>query len=266
MLESSAITSDEAKALRAQIQELSDQFAIMRRMYEDLFYNIDAGNLSEAMGRDYNSTLTEVWPDGVTNTSSITQTADKLEAEVTRIDNEIGSFDSKITQTADAIVMSVTAQYSNPVTVSSMSQFTDKKQLYHLVNYYYYWDNINNTWVQTANANFGTVFQQTAGGFYLKGNVTLDGNLIDNGDITGGTIDGATLRSVHPTSGLGIYISQGVLEIIAGNTVLGYIGADTNGDVVIISNYPNANVIIQQGGVMGIAATREWVASNFVHL
>ena len=52
-----------------------------------------------------------------------------------------------------------------------------------------YWHYDGKKWVSGSNANFGTVFEQTADGFNLKGNVKVSGDLITSGTISAERID-----------------------------------------------------------------------------
>lgn len=115
--------------------------------------------------------------------SQVTQTADDITSKVSKtdLDTKLVSYSTR-TQTAQSIKQTVDASFSNPITVSNTNNQSTwiKSQLYYNSsnNLYYYWD--DSDWITTTQANFGTVFEQTATGFKFKGNVKIDGSLISS--------------------------------------------------------------------------------------
>ena len=111
--------------------------------------------------------------------------------------------------------------YSKPETVQSIEEMTDQNVLYYLEpeNLYYYWDPYAHSqngkwigeWASTTSANFGTVFEQTATGFKLKGNVALEGNLI-----TSGTIEGCDICT-QKTEASGVIPAGSYIRLKSGN-------------------------------------------------
>ena len=315
---------------------LQDEYIKMKKMYEDLFYNLDIDNLSPNFRLSidrFSLTFSEVFPDGAKNDSAFTMTADKivhmvaqtyetktdagnkysalqtgitqtaesikLEAKatyetktdagdkyetlsssitltaqgITTMVQQIyetkhdagvqyGSLQSKITQTATAITQTVTAQYGNPITVYYPPPYPDLYSLYYYNGLYWYWT--GSYWGASNNANFGTVFEQTAFGFKLRGNVDITGNLKITGDmITSGTITGTELRSVSPHNGFAVNTVDGRINFYD-NPWFGYpaggIYYDNNGTypdnksrLFFHTNPPHA-LKIQSGGNMSIEA------------
>ena len=67
--------------LAEKVNMLQDEYIKMKKMYEDLFYNLDMDNLSSKLRKDMNKferTFTEVFPDGTVSTSTVAQTAQKI--------------------------------------------------------------------------------------------------------------------------------------------------------------------------------------------
>lgn len=186
------------KELRNEVRELSDALLMMQRRFEDILYNIDSDNLSTSLKRVGENMQTQI----VQNEEKI-----ELEAEK-RTENEEKI--SALTVTADGIRMSVQAVYSNPVEVENMqSDYPDKSQIYYVksMNKYAFWD--GKLWNYVSQANFGTVFEQTATGFKLKGNVSISGNLITEGDITGINICGSRFYDNKKDGYMYLYASGG---------------------------------------------------------
>lgn len=97
------------KQLRNEVQLLRDELAIMKRKFEDLFYNLDTDNFSSRFVKEQGDmrTAIEVTAEGIKTKvsneefeSAKTQLADKITSEVTKLD---GSLSTKITQTASEI-------------------------------------------------------------------------------------------------------------------------------------------------------------------
>lgn len=97
------------KQLRNEVQLLRDELAIFKRKYEDIIYNIDADNFSSRFVKEQGDmrAAIEVAAEGIKTKvsneefqSAMTQTAEKIETEVSNLDNTLSS---KITQTATEI-------------------------------------------------------------------------------------------------------------------------------------------------------------------
>ena len=119
---------------------LQDEITQMKRMYEDLFYNLDYGNFSKNLNDDMNKfkrTFKEIFPDGTENESIIEQTANKIllyvgETYETKTDAgiEYTKLQASITLTAENITSMVAATYETKdgVTqkISVVQQTADK--------------------------------------------------------------------------------------------------------------------------------------------
>jgi hypothetical protein len=125
------------------------------------------------------------------------------------------NLNSSVEQTATSITQIVTAQYSGPPTFTTTqptaSSGHNKTQLYYYNGDYYYWD--GSRWADTDNANFGTVFRQTATGFELRGEVSISGDVkISGNSITSGIITGTALQSVDNYTNFRVHIDSGKIR------------------------------------------------------
>lgn len=217
------------KQLRNEVQELRDELARFKRAYNDTIENLDDSNLSEYLIKEKEGMKTEieVSADGIkalvaksdelgNRCTTIEATADKIQTQVTKNQENIGKFDSKLTQTAEEITAEVTAvkedvgefnskieqtkgsittavnaAYSNPVEVNNFNNVSPKIEsvIYYDTTTNLYWHYDGEKWVSGSNANFGTVFEQTADGFKMRGNVKISGDLITSGTISAERID-----------------------------------------------------------------------------
>ena len=154
------------KELRSEVQLLRDELAIMRREYEDLFYNLDTENFSSNVKNKLESVITE---DNIQ--SVVKQEADKITLEVdkkiqlseTTLYQEISTVSVK----ADEINMIVN-QYDDAI--SNIQQTSTAIELQ----------------VKDVIGGSESIFQQTADGFLLDGRkVTITGILYFTDDAGG---------------------------------------------------------------------------------
>ncbi len=120
--------------------------------------------------------------------TKITQTADAIRSEVKSATETLdGKFDnySTIEQTADAIKTQAyaSADLSSAIQITDLAQATDQTKTYYIVDgdgnkVYYYYNKISKKWEEIVGGGIDTVFEQTATGFKLKGNVKVDGSCI----------------------------------------------------------------------------------------
>ena len=126
--------------------------------------------------------------------SKITQTADAIRSEVKSATDTInGKFDnySTIEQTADAIKSQAyaSADLSSALEISDISKATDITKTYYIKDSngnktYYYYNEISTDWEEIIGGGIDTVFEQTAEGFKLKGNVKIDGSCVLTDSLT----------------------------------------------------------------------------------
>lgn len=180
------------KELRNEVQLLRDELAVMRRKYEDLFYNLDTENFSSKLTKKINSVVTS---DEVE--SRITQEADKINLRVNGVE---GSLSSSIQLTAQKIDMVVSNEGDgtesifkqtadgflldgHKVTITGILYFTDD-------------DGDNDFWIvhdQSQDPNFKQVMLSTATNDNGKHTPIVIGDVDDDKEINvyiGGYADG----------------------------------------------------------------------------
>lgn len=145
----------------------------------------------------------------VQTNSQITQSANSIYSSVSatyetknNASSNYSNLNSRIIQTETDITLKVSADYSEPIRTSSYPPYSDKTRMYYNTsnNYYYFWN--GSAWAVATSRNIYSMFQQTASGFYLKGNVEIDGGLI-----TSGVIKGREVRSNLSSTTYGQYVS-----------------------------------------------------------
>lgn len=243
------INTMDLKQLRNEVRLLRDELAITKRKYEDILYNLDDANFSERFvkEKDNMKTAITVTAEGietkvskdefdsqmmqtasliatkVSNTelgkySTTAQTVDLIKSEVNALGNDYVT-NSTFEQKANSIKMSVNAMYSTPVAVYGFNQSNaDENKVYYDLYEKTYWYFNGEEWCESENANFGTVFEQTPTGFALKGNVTISGDLLTQGEIKG-----LTVGTAQNKFGDGVWLNSedSSLDIIYMNTVVG---------------------------------------------
>ena len=191
------INSMNYKQLRNEVQLLRDELAIMKRKYEDIIYNLDTDNFSSRFVKEQGDmrTAIKVTAEGIETKvsneefeSTKTQLAEKIESDVKNLDDTLST---KITQTADAIKSHAyaSADLSSALEISDISKATDITKTYYIKDgngnkTYYYYNEISKDWEEIIGGGIDTVFEQTATGFKLKGNVEVDGSCILTDSLT----------------------------------------------------------------------------------
>ena len=217
--------------LLEEVIELGDGLARMKRMYEDLLYNLDYENLGTYLSADLKKfmlSFKEVYPDGSTGESRFSITAEEILSTVSRTyetQEDAGirytTLNSSISQTATNILSTVSATYETRTDAgtqyaalqSSISQTADSITSTVAKTYATQLsvsqvkqtaDKID--WI-VANGTNASNFSLTsrmaslvASEINLTGYVTIDSlktpgqTIIDGGNITTGTITGRTIQ------------------------------------------------------------------------
>ena len=183
------MTAEGIETLVEKSDELSRQYSEVKQTAEGIETRV--GNVEDDLETNY-STATqtaemiqtqvsgvETSVDGkLKNYSTITQTNSKISAAVSEAKNYTDGAKSElstnITNTAGKIIMVAQAAYSNPIEVTAFNAAAaNTSRVYYASSnkIYYYYD--GESWQSSANANFGSVFEQTASGFKLSGKVLL---------------------------------------------------------------------------------------------
>lgn len=157
------------KQLRNEVQSLRDELAIMKRKYEDIIYNLDTENFSSRFVKEQGDMKT-----------AIKITAEGIETKVSKED-----FESTIQQTAESIssIVSEFVDVSQAIEVTSPDEFTDKSKIYVIrtndTETFYHYNTISGDWKPiSADGIIYSLFEQREDGFYLKGDVKVDGSCI----------------------------------------------------------------------------------------
>lgn len=180
-------------------------------------------------------------------------------AEVDDLYDEIAYVESRADGIYSRVQKNISAHFESSTRPTSSN--TDDEQKSMLCKYngdYYYYDEYSNSWKLYPYEGIYTAFEQTASGFALTGDVTINGNMITEGSITGITINtqpssfGQRVRLNSETS---------ALEVLFGSTVIGALQAydlgrlgllPKGGGTLVIGNSNNDN----SGG--SIEAVGDW--------
>ena len=170
------------KELRNEVQLLRDELAMMKRTFEDIIHNLDTDNFSSRFVKEQGDMRTAI----EVNAEGIKSTVSKKDLEQY----------STIKQTAEQIqnVVSKSAKLDEAIPITTIEKATDTSKIYALQEKnddgdvisetYYYFNDITEQWEVLSGDNIYTVFNQTAEGFSLKGNVKVDGSCVLTGTLT----------------------------------------------------------------------------------
>lgn len=174
------------KQLRNAVQMLYDELAIFKRKYEDAIHNLDSDNLGKSFTIEQNNMKAQI---------KVTADAIKTMVSDTDLQSALANY-STITQMANAVqtVVSKGASLEDAIPVTSLDYATDKNAVYVIRSTdafgnitgekYYYYNDLLNQWEILSGDSIYTVFNQTASGFELKGNVLIDGNTVITKNLT----------------------------------------------------------------------------------
>lgn len=167
------------RQLRNEVQLLRDELAIMKRKYEDILNNLDTDNFSSRFVKEQGDMRT-----------AIKVTAKGIETKVSKedLDGELAEY-TTLEQTSKAISSHAyaSADLSSAEEIKDISQAIDKSKTYYIstedsngkiTKTYYYYNDISKEWEEIIGGGIESVFEQTAKGFKLKGNVEVDGSCI----------------------------------------------------------------------------------------
>ena len=182
------------KKLMNEVQMLRDELAVMKRKYEDIIYNLDTDNFSSKFVKEQGDMRT-----------AINVTAESVESKVSKED-----FKSAITQTAESIssIVSEFVDVSQAEEVDSPDEFADTSKIYVIRDgdneTFYHFNTISQDWKEiSANGIIYSLFEQKGDGFYLKGDVKVQGSCILTDSLTFDSSDNPLQveYSVNGTSG-----------------------------------------------------------------
>jgi hypothetical protein len=201
------------KQLRNEVQLLRDELAIMKRKYEDILYNLDDDNFSGQFLKEKDNMKTEIKiaADGIktkvskedldkslSQYSTLEQTAEAIRTEVAALSETDGELYSQISQTASSIKSVVSKNISVKFEKSvkpTKSNTTDAEKgiLCEYNGTLYYYNDITETWKEYPYADgIMSQFLQTPSGFEMTGDVSISGDAIVGGTISGSKLKGGS--------------------------------------------------------------------------
>lgn len=145
------------KYLYERIENLEGTLERMKRTYEDLLYNLDFDNFEpKSTRKPIESTIKEVYPDGMGNMSSIEVNAQKIATKVSADFNEAVSVDAAASADMQAYLDGM-----------------EKDKLYYRKadGTYWFWNTVTEKWAKSSSMNLYSAFTQTAAGFKMKGDL-----------------------------------------------------------------------------------------------
>lgn len=140
-------------------------------------------------------------------------------AEVEDLYSDIAYIDARADGIYSRVQKNISAHFESSVKPTKLN--TDEEQKSMLCKYggnYYYYDEYSKTWKVYPYDGIYTAFEQTAAGFRLTGDVTISGDLI-----TEGTISGVMVRTKPSLVGDNVRLNSdnNSIELMYGNTVIG---------------------------------------------
>ena len=263
------------KKLESRVQYLEDKLIKQQRENADLLEQLtslsDSG-VSTALVGKLNKKFSE-----------IVQTEGKIQSAVEDLSDDTRKRYSKIEQTAEKIETEVGAVYNevligtngNPVTnPEAYESYKGSLVSWNGNNYRY--SSLLGKWEKVDGNSISSSFKQTAEGFYLEGDVKIDGNTYQNGNIyvTGKGVD----------KGSALYVCDGDVDNVAGFISFDSTGSGDNeaenrmlvaaemGHALKILTYASSekqdteNISIGAGMWRGPEATNEYSGYGYVYM
>lgn len=264
------------KRLRNEVQLLRDELAIMQRKYEDILYNLDDDNFSGKFLKEKENMKTEIeiTAEGIKTKVSkddfetaMEQTAEKFETTATAIDDMESSLSSQITQTASSIksVVSKNISVKFEKSVKPTKSNTTDEQKGILCEYngtLYYYNDITETWKEYPYADgIMSQFLQTPSGFELTGDVSISGDAIIGGTISGSSLKGGSFEN-----------SAGTVSLTLGGSIssdMGDMTLSASGGRQVFQVYDNASItdfLVQESNFLSSTGATTYVYGtwNFI--
>lgn len=238
----------EIKKLSDRVQHLEDKLTKQKRENANLLEALEASRtsgvssslvgqidkkFSEIMQTEekIQMTVADVSDKARKQYSKYEQTAQEIKTEVADLSGEVDTVAgdiSEVTQTATDITSIVKKIFGAPKEITSPPGDDDDKSLIYKYtengeSKIYYYDENTEEWKSDADGVISSMFQQTAYGFVMNGNVKISGDQIVEGTITGTEIelgkneflDTIRLEMVGGTPRLAFYYSKGLLGYIS---------------------------------------------------
>ena len=194
----------EIKKLSDRVQYLEDQLVKQRRENANLMEELDASRTSGisssfvgAVDKKFSEimqteekiqmTVADVSDEAKKQYSKYEQTAQKIETQVAELWEEDGNNKgdiTKITQTATDITSIVKKIFGEPKSINHIpGESDDKSLIYKHKDTIYYYDEAEEEWKADDDGVISSMFEQTAYGFTLNGNVKVSGTQIVGDDL-----------------------------------------------------------------------------------
>lgn len=179
------------------------------RQYSTIKQTADQIQMSVVQSQEYTDSATEEL------SSTFTMTADRISTNVVKLNKKVdGNYTklySSLTQTAEAIETIVGKEMTESfekTTMPTADNTTDaqKEMLCVYGGQKYYFNKITQTW-RGYNGSVESAFKQTADGFELNGCVSVSGDLITSGTITGTNLAGGKIYNDKQTAYLELGMS-----------------------------------------------------------
>lgn len=191
------ISEKEWKSLNNKVIALTDRIERMKRMYEDLLYNLDDDNFSGRFLKEKDGMKTKI----TANEKGITAAVSKINDTEDSTNRNYEELSSRISQTAESISTEVkrVLNLSGAVAVDSVSDMTDTGKIYALKSFdglgqpvyndYYAYNFISGEFERLSDDTVYSFFEQTADGFKIRGDVLINGNLVRTTDTNGNILE-----------------------------------------------------------------------------
>lgn len=144
----------------------------------------------------------------------------EVSSEVESLWDELAYVETTADKIASRVQKNITAHFtSNVKPTNSNTNDNDKSMLCLYDGDYYYYDEYSNSWkIYPYQSGIYTAFEQTAYGFNLTGDVSIDGDLI-----SGGTVTGVSVSTAANFWGdcVRLNSANNSFELVLGQTVLG---------------------------------------------
>ena len=192
------------KKLEERIQYLEDQLVKQKRENANLMEQLENGD----------NGITSSFVGAVDKKfSEIIQTEDEIQSTVADLSKESSKQFSVITQKADSIQTEVATIFD---AVFEVDVYPGREENYDELKDYigclitykgsnYYYSKSKEKWVETKDRSISSSFKQTSEGFFLDGNVKIDGNTYQNGCIYVTGEGGEANSKIAPSA---IYINK----------------------------------------------------------
>lgn len=160
------------KELRNEVQRLRDELAITQRKYEDILYNLDDENFSGVIIKEKGDMKAKIEINERGISSLVESLADY--STISQTNNKIAMVVSK----------SVSAKFTKNEKPTRLNTTAEEKGMICEYNGdFYYYNNVSNSWNKCPYQDeIKSLFEQTADGFNLIGDVSVSGKIIANDD------------------------------------------------------------------------------------